>query len=239
MIKFDLSYKPFGEKAILIEWPSEINEEVLNDIVTFKGEIEKNIQLQDLIIGYNSLMLVYKFVIEKITNKIDFLDKLYQQKKESERLDVTHWKIPVCYDISFGIDLELISKANNLSKEEIIHLHSSAIYTVYFIGFLPGFLYLGGLDSRLNIPRKNIPRLRVSKGAVGIGGKQTGIYPTESSGGWNIIGNSPINLFDVNKETPCFAKTGDKISFYSITLREYKQLEKAIKKNNYQVETIL
>lgn len=239
MHKYFLSYKTFGEKAILIEWPSEINEEILHDIVSFKNKIEQEVNLQDIIVGYNSLLLVSKFKIDEVQQKITFLKAWYKQLIESDKLTINHWEIPVCYDAFFGIDLNKMSKEKNLSKEEVIQLHTNTIYTVFFIGFLPGFLYLGGLNDQLSTPRKATPRLKVPKGAVAIGGHQTGVYPLESSGGWNIIGNSPISFFEVDNPSPCFAKTGDKISFKSISLNEYKKIEIAIEKKNYQIRSII
>ena len=143
----------------------------------------------------------------------------------------------MCYDDVFGIDLDELSEEFNLSKSEIIELHSRSNYTVFFVGFLPGFLYLGGLDERLHFPRKKTPRLKVLKGAVAVGGKQTGIYPNESPGGWNIIGNSPINFFDVNKEVPCFAQSGDKISFYRVSKEEYDDIKALVEAGVYQLES--
>lgn len=225
---FSLTYKFYGEKAILIEWDAVISEEILDDIVAFKNLIfaEKNSQIIDVVIGYNSLTIIFKeFVNQK---HIEFLKDLYTLKKEQFKKDSSLWKIPVCYDAFFGIDLDEISLKNNLTIEQIIHLHTNTIYTVYFIGFLPGFLYLGGLDSQLHIPRKATPRLKVEKGAVAIGGSQTGIYPQESAGGWNILGNSPISFFDVNNSSPCFATSGDKIEFVAIDFETYKKIEKEV-----------
>jgi inhibitor of KinA len=223
--KYKLTYKPYGEHAILIEWTSEISETILEDIITFKNKIERALKLQDIIVGYNSLLLVYTFEVENIESKIEFLEKLYFQKSVFQRQKKMHWEIPVCYDSQFGIDLESISNNNKISIEEIIKLHTQPMYTVYFIGFLPGFLYLAGLNEQIAIPRKSTPRLRVPKGSVAIGGIQTGIYPNESSGGWNIIGSSPISFFDATKESPCFAKSGDTISFKSISIDEYSILK--------------
>src|SRR5690606_34339106 len=110
---------------------------------------------------------------------------------------------PVCYEPEFGVDLEYISNEKNMTIEDIITCHHNPIYIVYFIGFLPGFLYLGGLDGSLQIPRKNTPRKRVEKGAVGIGENQTGIYPKSSPGGWQIIGNSPVEIFNKSSSPPC------------------------------------
>ena len=235
---FQPTYKLFGESAILIEWPSKIDEIILNDICNFKNTIENNIQLKDCIVGYNSILLVYNFVIENTVSKIQFLQDLYQKKTISEKSINTHWKIPVCYDATFGIDLEYISKELKISIEEVVRLHTEAIYTVYFIGFLPGFLYLGGLNEQIAIPRKATPRLVVPKGSVAIGGNQTGVYPNESSGGWNIIGNSPISFFDAQNKEPCFAKTGDKITFESVSLEEYQQVQNQVENNSYQIKKI-
>jgi len=233
-----LSYKLFGERAILIEWPSEISEIILTDILDFKNEIENQLKLIDCIVGYNSIVLVYDFVIVNSITKIDFLKELYQNKKGLQKQKSTHWKIPVCYDATFGIDLEDISKELELSSEEIIYFHTKAAYTVYFIGFLPGFLYLGGLHEQIAIPRKATPRLIVPKCSVAIGGNQTGIYPNESSGGWNIIGNSPMSFFDIQNQYPCFAKTGDTITFESVSLEEFISIKNQVKSNSYQIQKI-
>jgi KipI family sensor histidine kinase inhibitor len=147
------------------------------------------------------------------------------------------WEVPVCYDRTFGIDLHEIAQKKNLTVEEIITLHTAPTYQVFSIGFLPGFLYLGGLDARLHTDRKSTPRMNVKKGAVGIGGMQTGIYPKSSPGGWQILGNSPLTFFDVSKENPCFAKAGDFIKFVSITLKEYHQISEAISQGKYTLKS--
>jgi len=147
------------------------------------------------------------------------------------------WKIPVCYDQEFGIDLEEISNQNSIPIPDIIQGHSGSIYSIYFIGFLPGFLYLGGLDKQLYFPRKMTPRLKINKGSVAIGGSQTGVYPNESPGGWNVIGNTPINFFNINDENPCFASAGDQIQFVSVSKSEYNKIETKIKNNSYIIES--
>ena len=152
------------------------------------------------------------------------LASLYTIEHSQHSTTTNLWKVPVCYDVELGIDLEEISHTLKLSIQEIIDLHSQAIYTVYFIGFLPGFLYLGGLDNRLEIKRKSNPRLHVDKGSVAIGGSQTGVYPQDSAGGWNIIGKTPLSFFNLDHNNPCFAKPGDKIQFVPISLEEFKCL---------------
>ena len=130
--------------------------------------------------------------------------------------------MPVCYDTDFGIDIEEVAINLKTSVSEVIKRHTSNEYTVYGIGFLPGFMYLGGLPENMESKRRAIPRLKVRKGAVGLAGKQTGIYPQESPGGWNIIGNCPIPIFNIKSEEPCFVQVGDKIKFTPISRAAYE-----------------
>ncbi|NQX85540.1 MAG: 5-oxoprolinase subunit PxpB [Flavobacteriaceae bacterium] len=237
--KYKLTYKPYGAHSILIEWPNEIDENILNNALCFKRVIEKKEIKQKVYIklSYSSLLITYNTAIRNIYDKISQLKTLYNIANDFSRSPIKLWHIPVCYDTSFGIDLERISTQNEISKQEIIRQHTASIYTVYFIGFLPGFLYLGGLNNRLHIPRLSTPRLAVEKGAVAIGGNQTGVYPNVSPGGWNIIGNTPISFFVPNTNPPCFAKSGDKIRFHSISKLEYDTIKALVKADTYQLES--
>jgi len=238
-LNFDLTYKPYGSHAILIEWPKVISDTVLNDIIWFKSAIatESKTHIEDLINCYNSLTIKYSHVIKDPANKIEHLKKVYSKINYTEQKKATIWEIPVCYRQEYGLDLLALSKAKSTTIKDIIKLHSNTLYSVYFIGFLPGFLYLGGLDSRLHTNRKATPRLSIAKGSVGIGGSQTGIYPNNSAGGWNIIGRTPVSFFDVLKTKPCFAEAGDKIKFVPITQAKYLQIEKEVKNNTFKLES--
>lgn len=236
---YELTYKPFGERAVLVEWPSVIDKNMLSDIIHFKEKIKKyNIEnIVEIRTAYNSLLVIYdleKFVYE---NNIQVLKRIYINPRKLTKPVFSQWKIPVCYDDRFAIDLNEMAVEKNMSKESIIELHSKAIYTVYFIGFLPGFLYLGGLHKTLYTPRKSTPRLKILKGAVAIGGKQTGVYPSESPGGWNIIGNSPLEFFNAKNEIPCFAKSGDSIMFNPISLKAYQDIKTLVDAGVYQLES--
>lgn len=134
-------------------------------------------------------------------------------------------RIPVCYDDEFGNDLSWMAEQKNLTREEIIHLHSSRQYRVYMLGFLPGFSYMGEVDERIVVPRKPEPH-PILAGSVGIAGKQTGIYPLNSPGGWQIIGRTPLKMFDKNKIEPCLLKAGDAVEFYSIAIDEFNYMLK-------------
>ena len=129
--------------------------------------------------------------------------------------------IPVCYSRAFAPDIEFIASEKNISIEKIIQLHTSKSYTVYMIGFLPGFSYMGEVAEAIAIPRKIQP-VSVAAGSVGIAGKQTGIYPLESPGGWQIIGRTPLKIFDKGKSDPVLLQPGDEIQFYSISEDEFK-----------------
>lgn len=224
MSKYSIAIRPYGIHAILIEWPNRVEEAILNNILAFIQHLKKH-HLDDVlwefVPSYNSLTLIQKEA------QIDFeifnknLRSWYATIDENIPAEKFLWRLPVCYDLEFGLDLKEVSEKLNKSIPEVIEQHTSNIYTLYGIGFLPGFMYLGGLPEDLEINRKETPRLKVMKGSVGLAGKQTGIYPQESPGGWNIIGNCTVSLFDVKNETPCFVNVGDKIQFYSISRAEY------------------
>lgn len=236
-----MTYKPYGESAILIEWPQIISKEILNDIRVFVAKIEyKNSEnILELNFIYCSLLIIYDSKNNCFSEIKHILESLYDEPVVSVKSEKTLWQIPVCYYSSFGIDLTYLSSEKKISVEEIILLHSSVDYTVYGIGFLPGFLYLGGLSDKLYFPRRNSPRLIVPKGAVAIGGNQTGIYPQSSPGGWHIIGNTPISLFDVKKEAPCVVTPGDEIRFKEITKEEYEVIRIAQKQGSYELKRVI
>lgn len=129
--------------------------------------------------------------------------------------------IPVYYN---GEDLAYVAGLHSLSNEELIQIHTAIVYRVFMTGFLPGFAYMGTVDKRIISSRKEQPRLRVPAGSVGIAGAQTGIYPVDSPGGWQLIGNTPLKLFDKNKRDPCLLKAGDQVQFVSITKTEFEKL---------------
>jgi inhibitor of KinA len=130
-------------------------------------------------------------------------------------------EIPVCYGGDFGPDLEDVARAHDLTPDEVVRLHSGGEYLVYMVGFMPGFGYLGGLPERLATPRRSVPRTHVPTGTVGIGGKQTGVYPLESPGGWNLIGRTPRRMFLPEKEPPTLLEMGDRVRFRAISREEF------------------
>ena len=236
------SWKPYGDTAILLTWEPEMTQKVLFSVLEYRQKII-NFKLKvvlDVIQSNNSLLIIYDNLKVNFKTLQHLLETLFlTESEETHEQKRVCWEVPVCYDPTFGMDLTEIAQKKALSINEIISIHTTPMYQVFSIGFLPGFLYLGGLDERLHIERKSTPRMEVQKGAVGIGGMQTGIYPKTSPGGWQILGNSPINFFDVSSEKPCFASAGDFIKFKAISLEEYHEIQTQISAGNYELKSTI
>ncbi len=222
----------YNETSILIKFEEDINENLLNLLLQLRKNIlqDNTKQILQVINTYDSLLVIYTRTINNFYEaKTELLDQLKHVNVENKKETETK-RIPVCYDENFGWDLGLLSEELNLSISEIIEKHTAKLYTVYFIGFLPGFPYLGGLDSSLFHRRKSEPRRQIPVGSVGIADQQTGIYPTDSPGGWQIIGRSPLQLFDKNhSDQPCFLQAGDKVKFESISKDEFEYIQSKAK----------
>lgn len=153
------------------------------------------------------------------------LDTLLQESDLSPPVTGRSVEIPVCYAPQYGLDLEEVAGQAGLSVGEVVQLHSSAEYTVQMLGFMPGFPYLEGLPAQLAMPRKRKPRLEVPAGSVAIGGSQTGVYPVASPGGWQVIGRTPLRLFEPGLPVPALLNAGDRVRFRAVSLEEFSQLQ--------------
>jgi inhibitor of KinA len=224
-----------GDHAILFSLKELIDVEINNEVHAFNHFIQtKNINaFNDFIPAYHSLTIVYDIVaLQKLLQKSihefaqDLVNEFEQFKKENNSFSLTtnHIKVPVCYELDFGIDLAKMAKEKNCSVKEIIEIHSSKSYQVFCIGFQPGFAYMGKVDEKIQVPRHAKPRPLVSTGSVGIAGAQTGIYPKDAPGGWQIIGRTPLIIFDP-VQLALFAP-GDTVSFYPISLEEFYSIQK-------------
>jgi inhibitor of KinA len=136
-------------------------------------------------------------------------------------------EIPVCYDGDFGPDLAGVARLTGLTEAEVVRVHTEPTYRVFMLGFVPGFAYLGSVPERIAVPRHVSPRLRVAAGSVGIAGAQSGIYPAETPGGWQIVGRTPVRPFEVRRSDPFLMKPGDAVRFAPIDRREYHRLQAA------------
>lgn len=234
---------PLGDHAIIIELGEEINTDTHQKVQFITSYLDDH-PLEWMVeyipafttvsIFYNPIkitqfthgkILSYDFVYKQV-NKI--LSSITTGKKiEARRID-----IPVCYGGELGPDLETVARINNLTPEEVIHIHTSGEYLVFMIGFAPGFPYMGGMSERIAAPRKESPRLTIPERSVGIAGNQTGIYPIETPGGWQLIGRTPLKLFRPKENPPTLLRAGDHITFRSISYKEYIEWE-AIEANDH------
>lgn len=224
----------FGESAILLHWKVGIHTEFLYDLLRIKAFLTRNYQGVEALNTYDALLLKYAFPIQDFKQEKNYILKLLRDLPEEPIRQVTCHTLPVCYDPDLGWDLQEMSVIKEMDPEELIKKHTAPTYTIYFQGFLPGFLYLGGLDSALAVPRKRKPRLKVDKGAVGLAEHQTGIYPQQSAGGWQIIGNCPIPLFEADQEPPSVFSAGDKLKFTAVSLSEYQEIKATVQVGSFQ-----
>lgn len=238
MRDYILGYRFYNERSVLIQWPKEINEDILFDIISFKTYLQK--LSSDLICtpAYCELLVQSKSEVPSMDDFANDLKNHYTHRTVV-KLERHKIRIPVCYDQEFGIDQEEVCRTLRLSKHELVALHTSARYLVYAIGFLPGFMYLGGLPKALFHPRKEIPRAQVPEGAVGIAGMQTGIYPQVSPGGWQLIGSTPVKLFELNKTPSTLVQVGDIVEFYSVDRNQYEHVKIQVATGIYQPEKSL
>jgi len=222
MVDMNPEIKHIGPKLTEISWPIWM----VGDLLLKRIQVEKAIQKEfsnsilETRAGYQTICIHWK---EKPENEV--LSKfLNQVQKISESPEFNVWEIPVCYDLSLGKDLKAVSETKSMHIQEIIDLHSESSYQLNFYGFLPGFMYLSGLNPLLTHPRKSVPDRSIEAGSVAIGGNQTGIYPLNSPGGWHVIGKTPTPFFDPFCDPPVWAKPGDQIRFTPITMAEYDRM---------------
>ena len=235
MVSYEIQFSRIGSNSLIINWPQIISIEISENINQFIDLIKGDLYIEEFRVGYCSILIVYK---SREINYEDFckiLSEYYLDLTNSISVKKHVWEIPVCYDDSYAIDLDEYSKKISISKNEIVSLHSNKTYYLHMYGFIPGFMYLGGLDKKLFIQRKDKPSRNILKGSVAIGGSHTGVYPSNSPGGWYVIGNTPINLFNLNNNSsPVNIPVGDYVQFKSISSVEYYDIKKKVEKDKYQ-----
>lgn len=213
-----------GDSALAIEFGDEISEEVNRRVHTLAYAMEKNPLpgLGEAVPTYRSLLIHYDPLRLSCQEVKAFVSNVLQKCKEVLLPEPRVVEVPVVYGREFGPDIEFVAEHNGLSVEEVIRLHSGVTYTVYMLGFTPGFTYLGGLPEALATPRLPTPRKLVPAGAVGIAGTQTGVYPITTPGGWRLIGRTPLKLFEPTRDPPVLLRPGDKLRFVPISEEEFK-----------------
>lgn len=231
---------PLGDRALLVNFEQKIDPYIHSQVMDLLAKVE-----EASVDGVTFTLPAYCSVtIGFDPKKISYLDlkptivTLLKQPATKSTISSRSLTLPVCYEEPYALDLPEILKFSGLTPKEIIELHTGETYRVYMLGFLPGFPYLGVLPKALQFPRKRNPRLQVPERSVGIAGQQTGIYPSGSPGGWNILGNTPLPIFNSSSDSPFLLQVGDQVTFKEISSREYQKLHQQIQHQAFNWDTI-
>lgn len=233
--------EPLGEAAVQVYFGDKIDPDILKCVSTLKNALEadplpgfKEVEgaYTGLAIFYDPKALVHLPVTNESSEEAhsfqvikEHIQNLLSTIKIGTEDAARLVRIPVCYGGEYGPDLEYVAKYHKMTPEEVVKLHTSGNYLVYMIGFAPGFPYVGGLPPEIATPRRETPRTKIPKGSVGIAGSQTGAYPLETPGGWQLIGRTPLALFkEDDEEQPSVLQAGDKLEFYAVTPEEYEEI---------------
>jgi len=214
-----------GDRGLLLEFGDEISREINEKVRRMALAIQTEAVggIVETVPTYRSLLVIYNPVILPVQGLRERLAQIEEGLQQTPLPEPRLTRIPVVYGGIYGPDLEGVAKYHQISPEEVIQLHCSKPYLIYMVGFMPGYPYMGELPQALVTPRLKTPRLSVPKGSVAIAQRQTGIYSMESPGGWQILGRTPVELFDPGKDPPALLQMGDFVQFYPVDEKEYKE----------------
>jgi len=214
-----------GDAALYCDFGTEVNKDINSKVIKlFETIREKNIDgINNLTPSYNKLIISFDLKITNFKKIKEIVENI--EIKETQKLNSKKIEIPVCCDSSFSLDIERLEKKLNLDREQILEVFFNKEFFCYMTGFIAGMPFLGDLEEKMRAQRLETPRVKVPKGSIGLTEQFANIYTFESPGGWNIIGNTPLNVFDITKEKePNLINPGDKVKFKRISMEEYKDL---------------
>lgn len=220
---------PVGDSAISIEFGQVIDPAVNRRIRQIIQDMQVlNVEgIVEVVPTYCALLIQYDALIYTYADICGVMDPLLQKDITPDANElVTIVELPTLYGSEYGPDLSFVASHNGLSEQDVITIHTGTDYLVYMLGFIPGFTYLGGMDPRIATPRLSSPRTSIPAGSVGIAGAQTGTYPLDSPGGWQIIGRTPLTLYDVTKEQAALLKAGDYVRYVPIDIDEFERIKR-------------
>jgi len=231
-------YLAAGDRALIVEVGDKIEEAANTKIRGLNlAIIGSNIKgILEMVPTYRSIMIIYNPMEIEFDELVDRIKSLEKNVNNMVLTEARVVEIPTVYGGEYGPDINFVAEHNKISVEEVIKIHTSVEYLIYMIGFTPGFPYLGGMSDKIETPRLKTPRTKIPAGSAGIAGKQTGIYPIESPGGWQLIGRTPVKLYDPNRCKPVLLEAGDYIKFVAVDEKEYKYILAAEEKGIYEVK---
>jgi inhibitor of KinA len=224
----DFRIVPAGDSVVVVELEERIDPAVNARVIRLADQVHAAAipGVRDVVPTYRSMAVFFDPIRTDYRRLVDWIEREVDQPGSApveERPPIT---VPVCYGGELGPDLAAVAAFASMSPDEVVVAHASAVYRVFMLGFVPGFAYMGVLDVRIAMPRRATPRVRVPRGAVGIAGAQTGIYPAETPGGWQLIGRTPVKPFDAARPAPFLFKPGDGVRFVPIGRAEFDRLAK-------------
>jgi len=227
-----------GDRAVTFEFGTTISQDINRTILTLHAHLKTLIQQGDLagiletVPTFRSLTVHYDPLV-RYPSDIESMLAPYLTDQNTAASHARHWSLPVCYDPAYAPDLDDVSRTTGLSPQEVIAHHLADSYSVFMLGFLPGFAFMGSLAPALHVPRKKQPRTAVPERSVAIANEMTAVYPSESPGGWHLIGQTPLSLFSKTADDPFLLHAGDRVSFHQITTRDYDIIRRDVQANTY------
>ena len=229
-------FLPAGEACLVVEFADEISREA-NDVVAALGRAltaQKDVKIVECMPTYRSLAVYFEPLSASCGEVESEVKKLLTESSGPSQGACREITVPVCYGGEYGPDLQNVADHAKISVEEVVKRHSAKVCHCYMIGFVPGFAYLGGMDESIATPRLANPRTVIEAGSVGIAGKQTGIYPIASPGGWQLIGRTPLRLFTPEAARPTLIEAGCDVRFEPVAEAEYRRIEAEIAAGTYK-----
>jgi inhibitor of KinA len=223
---FDFELRDAGDSALIVLLPERIHPLINAWCVALARAIEQRFGriVRDVVIGYCSVTAYFDPLAIDVRWLEQEIKEIARWLDPDEREEGGQLTVPVCYGGQWGPDLAEVAKFGSCSESDVIELHAGVAYRVYLVGFVPGFAYMAEVDSRIAAPRRRSPRTKVPAGSVAIAGGQTGVYPSATPGGWNIIGRTPVKPYDPNRAHPFLFRPGDHVRFQPITPDEFRRL---------------
>lgn len=236
----ETKFVPAGDKSLVIEFGNSISPEINAKIRNMVNALDESdlASISEVIPTYRSILIIYDPLLVQYEELINILKDMEKSLGKVDQGEAQIIELPTVYGGEYGPDIEFVAKHNNLTIEEVINIHSSTDYLLYMLGFTPGFGYLGGMSEKIETPRLQTPRTKIPAGSTGIAGKQTGIYPIDSPGGWQLIGRTPVKLYDPLSEPPVLLNAGDYVRFVPVNEEEYLRILNLVNKDEYEVNII-